>query len=68
MDASAEDKSYSKDSMQAFHAILTQFFGKDAADHFLKYDITDLVHVKVSVNEVYDQTPGPGAGKQIYPN
>jgi hypothetical protein len=67
-DASADDKSYSENSMSVFHGILVQFYGKDAADHFLKYDVEDLVHVKISVNEIYDQTPGPGAGRQIYPN
>jgi hypothetical protein len=67
-DASSDDKNYSENSIRTFHGILIQFFGEEAANHFLKYDVKDLVHVKINVNEIYDQTPGPGAGKQVYPN
>jgi hypothetical protein len=66
-EASADDKSLGESSIRAFHGILTQFFGEEPANHFLKYSVNDLVHVKMTVNEIYNQTPGPGSGKMIYP-
>jgi hypothetical protein len=65
--ASAEDKELTKTNFSAFHGILSHGYGPEAAQHFLKHEAEDQVLVKMKVEEVFDQTPGPGAGKKVYP-
>src|SRR6185503_15893432 len=66
-DASDSDKKLTADSIGCFHDILVQFYGPDPAKHFLKFGAGDMVMVRMNVDQIFDQSPGPGAGKIVYP-
>jgi len=66
--AAPDDHEITNLNVNAFHQILVQYYGEDPAKQFLKYHVKDLVHVRMNVNEIFDQTPGPEAGKKVFPN
>jgi hypothetical protein len=66
--AGQEELSTSEKNLEAFYQILIQWYGPDAAAHIMKYKTADVVHVQMKVSEIFDQTPGPEAGKKIFPS
>jgi len=52
-------------NLTEFIAICAKYFGEQMAAQFRAFNIFPLIAVTFSIEDIFDQTPGPGAGKKI---
>lgn len=62
---SLEDKILIKEFTDAFLGILVQWYGEGAGEGFKKINIDNCEAVTFKVEEIFNQTPKPGAGFKI---
>jgi hypothetical protein len=67
-EANGDEMEFVKKSFQAFCEMLAPFYGEESSKFMMEYSKGDFIVVTMSVEQIFDQTPGPGAGKMIYPN
>ncbi len=60
-----DENEYTKKSWDNFKNLLIGFYGESLRDGLNKMQVNQSVKLIMKIEEIFDQTPGPGAGKLI---
>ena len=64
-DCTEEDYAFMQGNVGAFTEVLEQYYGPDMAATLRNFPLNPSVAITFNVEDVFNQTPGPGAGNKL---